>query len=82
MANGLPVVSTKIGISGLDVSDSYNVIIAETPEEFVRKIKTILSNKKIYEKIQKQAYQLVKQTYNWKKIACNLEVVYKKLIKS
>lgn len=82
MANGLPVISTKTGISGLDVYDSRSVLIAETPTEFVEKIKKILINKNIYKKIQKQAYQLVKEKYNWKRIANNLEIVYQKLIKS
>lgn len=79
MANGLPVISTKTGISGLNVSDGYNVLIAETPKQFVQKIKMILSNNKIYEKIQKQGYQIIKEKYNWKKVASNLEVVYQKL---
>jgi len=39
----------------------------------------ILSNNEIYEKIQRQAYQIIKEKYNWKKIASNLEVVYQKL---
>ncbi len=80
MANGLPVVSTKIGISGLDVVDNQSVLIAETAEEFVEKIKKILTSPAFYKKIQTQAYQLIKKKYNWKKIANNLEIVYKKLI--
>lgn len=80
MANGLPVISTKIGISGLDVVDNQSVLIAETAEEFVEKIKKILSSPAFYKKIQIQAYQLIKEKYNWKKIANNLEIVYRKLI--
>ena len=81
MANGLPVISTKTGISGLDVTDEDTVLIAETPKQFVEKISWILNNKDIYEKIRKQAYDLIKEKYNWEKIAHNLEIVYKKLIK-
>ena len=82
MASGLPVISTKMGISGLEVTDNKTVLIAEKPDDFVEKIKLILNNKQIYKNIQKQAYQLIIEKYNWKKIAANLEVVYQKLIKS
>ncbi len=82
MANGLPVISTKTGTSGLDILDNETVLIAETPKEFVEKIMLILKNKSLYEKIQKKAYKLIKEKYNWKKIAYNLEIVYKKLIKN
>jgi len=81
MANGLPVISTKTGISGLDLNDSVSVLTAETPDEFVLKINKILSQPAIYYKIQNEAFQLVKNKYNWMKIAANLEVVYHKLIK-
>ena len=81
MANGLPVISTKTGISGLDVQDEETVLIAETPQQFVEKTMRILSNKKLYQKIQTNAYLLIKEKYNWKKISSNLEIVYKKLIK-
>jgi len=81
MASGVPVVSTKTGISGLDVADGKTVLITSSPDEFVNKIKYILNNETVYKNIQQQAYQLIKEKYNWKKIASNLEVIYQRLIK-
>ncbi|MDH7476663.1 MAG: glycosyltransferase family 4 protein [Microgenomates group bacterium] len=82
MASGLPVVATKTGLEGLAVKDNKHVVIANTPEEFAEKIKLIFSNKKFYEEIRRNAYQLVKKIYNWQKISGKLEAVYKKIKRS
>ena len=81
MSAGLPVISTKVGLEGLDVKDKENVLIANQPDDFARKIKQILNNKDLYNKIRKNAYLLVKDKYNWKKIAEKLEIIYTKIKK-
>lgn len=79
MATGLPVVSTKIGLTGLLVRDGFNVLIANTPDDFASKIKTLLSNHALYEKLRNNAYRLVNEIYNWKKISNKLEIVYERI---
>lgn len=81
MSAGLPVISTKVGLEGLDVKDKENVLIANQPDDFARKIKLILNNKDLYNKIRKNAYLLVKHKYSWKKIAEKLEIIYTKIKK-
>ncbi len=79
MGSGMPVISTATGIEGLEVTNKKNVLIANEPEEFIRSIKTILSDKKLYEKIRTNSYNLVKEKYQWSKTAKQLEFVYKNL---
>lgn len=79
MGSGMPVISSTTGIEGLDVTNNKDVIIANSPTEFVVKIKELLKNKAVYEKIRNNAYQLVKQKYQWSKTALKLESVYKNL---
>ncbi|MCX7881398.1 MAG: glycosyltransferase family 4 protein [Patescibacteria group bacterium] len=81
MGNGLPVISTKTGVEGLKLSNYQSVLLANTAIKFVKQIKKIIKNKTLYQQIQKNAHQLILKEYNWKKIANNLESVYKKLIK-
>ncbi|MGB9882905.1 MAG: glycosyltransferase family 4 protein [Microgenomates group bacterium] len=76
MASGIPVISTPTGISGLDLKDNDNVLIAQTPEEFIKAIKKVINNKNLYQKIRKNAYSLIKEKYNWQTIAKKLELVY------
>src|SRR3989344_793760 len=76
MATGLPVVSTNTGVAGLLAKDSYNVLIADTPEAFTLKVKNLLANRQLYEKLRTNAHKLVNEIYNWKKISQKLEIVY------
>ena len=79
MGSGMPVISSVTGIEGLEVTNNKNVVIANNQQEFVSKIKQLLSNKNIYEKIRNNAYKLVKQKYQWSQTAKELESVYKNL---
>jgi len=79
MGSGVPVISTKTGVEGLEVFDNQQILIAEEPQEFIDKISMILKDKVLYEKIRKNAYQLVKEKYQWKKIAGKLKTVYRNL---
>lgn len=79
MGSGMPVISTVTGIVGLEVTDNRDVVIANDPTEFVSKIKKLLTNKKFYEKIRRNAYNLVKEKYQWNQTAKELESVYKNL---
>lgn len=79
MGSGMPVISTVTGIEGLEVSNNQNVVIANDQQEFIVKIKQLLKNKNLYEKIRNNAYKLVKEKYQWSQTAKELESVYKNL---
>ncbi len=82
MASGIPVISTKTGIEGLDLEDNKNVLIANNSKKFIEKINLIINNKNLYEEIRRKAYQLILEKYSWKKSAEKLASIYKKLIKN
>jgi len=47
----------------------------------ITKIKQLLANKNSYEKIRNNAYELIKEKYQWSQTAKELESVYKNLKK-
>ncbi|HRN70843.1 MAG TPA: glycosyltransferase family 4 protein, partial [Candidatus Woesebacteria bacterium] len=81
MASGLPVVSTKTGVQGLDVQNKKHVLIAQNPDEFVACIIDVLHNENLYRIIQQNAFQLAEEKYSWKAIADKLEKVYKGIMR-
>jgi glycosyltransferase involved in cell wall biosynthesis len=81
MASGVPVISTSIGIEGLDVKNKVHVMIANNADEFIKNISQVLSSKNLYNKLKNNSYKLVKDNYNWEKISKMLEVVYKDIQK-
>ncbi|MBI1863084.1 glycosyltransferase family 4 protein [Candidatus Microgenomates bacterium] len=82
MSCGLPVISTQTGISGLDVTDHIHVLLANNPEEFVRAVREALGDKKLYDTLRKNAFDLIHKSYNWETIAKRLEVAYEDIKKS
>lgn len=79
MATGLPVVTTPIGIEGIEAGDEREVLIAETERELAKKTVEILKNPKKGSKLAEWAKLLVEKEYNWKKISTQLDKIYQEL---
>jgi glycosyltransferase involved in cell wall biosynthesis len=65
MAAGVPVVSTRLGAEGLDVSHGKNILLAETPQEFVRALQDLSGGNSLREKVVEGARRLVASEYDW-----------------
>lgn len=76
MALGRPVVSTSIGCEGLDVLDGEHLLIADSPEEFVEKTVSLLTDRALCQRIATNARQLVVSRYDWDVIAEQLVQIY------
>ena len=77
MASGLPIVTTKTGVEGLEIVENEDILVANSPTEFVKKIQSLLQNEKQYMIMQKTSFSVVKEKYSWNAIAKKLEMVYK-----
>jgi sugar transferase (PEP-CTERM/EpsH1 system associated) len=77
MAMAKPVVSTSMGIQGIDVSPNENVLVAGEPEEFARQVIELLNNAQLRQRIGSNGRKLVVTTYSWEKTAERLEEVFK-----
>lgn len=76
MAMGKPVVTTSIGCEGLAVQDGVHLYIADSPEDFVRKIDILLTNKAVRRSIIFNARKLVVDKYDWDVITQQLQRYY------
>jgi glycosyltransferase involved in cell wall biosynthesis len=65
MACGKCVVATKEACEGLNVKDGENILIADTPEEFVEKILMVFDNKNLRLKIEKNARKYVEDNFSY-----------------
>jgi len=65
MACGKTVVATKEAIEGINVQDKENILIADTPEEFVEKILMVFDNKNLRLKIEKNARKYVEDNFSY-----------------
>lgn len=81
MAAKLPVVTTSIGIEGIDAKDSESVLIADSYEELANQAVRLLTDKKLYEKIANNARKLVERKYTFEVSAKKLNEIYKQVAK-
>ena len=77
---GLPVVSTTVGVEGLDIKSGVHALIEDDMNEFAVKVIKLLKNKALSTRLGKTARKLVINKYDWKKIARQLNMVYHNLL--
>lgn len=75
MASGVPVITTKLGIEGIQAIDGESVLLADTANDFTQKIEALLDDS-LYKKIAENARILIEQQHNWEIIVKKLEKVY------
>ncbi len=78
-ASGLPVVTTSIGISGIDAKDGEDVIIRDRTEEMADATLKLINEPLLYKKIAANARKMVEQKYDWDSIAQKLSKIYESL---
>lgn len=64
MAFGLPVVSTSLGVAGIDAQTGVNCLVADTPELFLQSVDWLLSDRSLSARMARQALRLVKNKYD------------------
>ena len=66
---GIPVVSTGKGAEGLDVTDGFDIMLADKPEEFALKLAALLKDDSLALRIGLKGRELVENRYSWARIA-------------
>jgi glycosyltransferase involved in cell wall biosynthesis len=79
MASGRPIVSTSKGCEGLEVKHEEEIIIADTDDSFVSAIRRLLDDEALAKRLSENAYQLVKQKYDWRVHSDKLRSAYESI---
>lgn len=76
MASGLPVVSTQIGIEGLNAMNGSHALVSNDQEELAKLAVSLIQDKSLSRKISSNGLKLVSQNYDWKTISAHLSKIY------
>jgi glycosyltransferase involved in cell wall biosynthesis len=76
MASGVPVITTNLGMEGLEAREQKEALMGITSEDFIKHIVHLIENKDLYTTITKNARTLVEEKYTWPNIVKKLEAVY------
>lgn len=80
MASGTAVVTTNLGIEGLEAKNNIHVLASEHEDEMANLILDLVSDHSLYRKITLNARKLVEEKYDWKIIAEKLNEVYESCV--
>jgi glycosyltransferase involved in cell wall biosynthesis len=69
----LPVVSTSLGCSGLQVKNNRHLLIEYQADDFARKVVELLDDKQKREDLRREGRDLVEARYHWPRILAKLD---------
>jgi polysaccharide biosynthesis protein PslH len=81
MSMGNPLVTTYVGVEGIDCVSGKEILIANEPKEFALQVLKLLEDKTKFENQRVQAYKFVQKAYDWKVIGKNLNHIIKSNLK-
>ncbi|MDO8261099.1 MAG: glycosyltransferase, partial [Candidatus Magasanikbacteria bacterium] len=76
MATKTPIVGTPLAIEGINIIANQQAYVASTAKNLADKTVHLLKNPHKSKDLAENAYKLVSQEYNWKKISDRLDEVY------
>jgi glycosyltransferase involved in cell wall biosynthesis len=82
LAMGKPLVATGLAVEGLDLVDEEHYLRAEEGAEFVEKIRRLMGDKDLSERIALQGRRFVENRYSWEIIGEEMDQAYQKAVRS
>jgi glycosyltransferase involved in cell wall biosynthesis len=79
MAAAVPVVSTRLGAEGLDVRHDENILMADTNEQLVEVINSVVEDEGRRNRLVSAGRALVSSRYDWSSLGASLFNAYEKL---
>jgi glycosyltransferase involved in cell wall biosynthesis len=75
-ARGMPVVTTTVGLEGIQAEPGLDVLVADDPYEFAQATIRILKDQEMQVRLSKNGRQLARDKYDWQVVLSKLEKVY------
>jgi len=79
LSMGKAIVATTMAVEGIDVTPEKNVLIANTPEDFVQQIGRVMKDKELRDTLGAEARKFVIENYSWDVIGKKLGRIYSDL---
>ena len=75
-ARGIPIVSTSIGIEGIDARHNVHLLVADDPRGFAAAVVRLLCEPETARRLARAGRQLVETHYDWRTALGSLDQVY------
>lgn len=76
LARGMPVVTTTIGLEGIDARPGEEVLVADTPEDFAGEVVELLGDERRQGELAAKGRKLAEERYDWQVILGKMQEIY------
>lgn len=80
MAGGVPVVSTSLGMAGIEAQTGVNCLVADTPELFAQSVEWLLTDRELAARMVRNARELVEKKHSLESGMLRLERILTEII--
>jgi len=77
MAAGKAIVSTSIGVEGIEGKDGQHYVIADQPECFSKRVMDLLNDGPLRTRLGENARKIAEEKYDWRAICDKMSGIYK-----
>jgi glycosyltransferase involved in cell wall biosynthesis len=78
-ARAMPVVTTTIGLEGIQAEPGRDVLVADSPSDFAQSVLNLLQDKTLQDKLSTNGRRLVESKYDWQVVLSELDKTYERL---
>jgi glycosyltransferase involved in cell wall biosynthesis len=78
-ARAMPVVTTTVGLEGIQAQPGQDVLVADTPADFAQSVIKLLQDKMLQDKLSANGRRLVENKYDWQVVLADLGNTYERL---
>jgi polysaccharide biosynthesis protein PslH len=75
-ARGIPIVSTRVGVEGIDAQHEKHLLVADDPGEFADAVLRILREPETTARLARAGRELVESRYDWRSALGGLDEIY------
>lgn len=79
LAYGQAIVTTTVGLEGIEAQPGKEVLVADTPQEFANAVINLLENFKMRFEIARRGRLLVEKRYDWQVLFHNILNIYQRI---
>jgi polysaccharide biosynthesis protein PslH len=76
MASGLPIISTRLGMEGLEVEEGTHFLAAETASEWVAALRSVFRDAALRRRLACSAREFVQLRYDWTALRDQVRAAY------
>jgi len=80
MAMGVPIVTTSIGLEGLEATPDREIFVADKPKDFANYVIRLIKEPSLRREISENERKLVETKYSWPEIVKGLNQIYERIL--